>query len=797
MTNTTATSEMAMNVHYRTDGRNHDKHGVFASILKYSGIDLGSSRVSLMHLAEDDSFEKHYKNRFESCIKGAQLLLDTLPDEYTVDAVLQKKALASKHYLLSLQEEFFQKLKAVEDKYQTAEYQALLQQYSLRVIAVMMQLYGVDETTAIKRLSKAEEIVCSIEGRKTLVTINSMEINHEPYSLVQIEKPKAALSAEAVEEYWAIRQGSAYPDWFLSMKAFEKRILLFVLDKVKDKKELQEKFTTLSSRWRSTLGLPNYSEHQYLLFDQAGRLVSSDSRCRSAMISSRDVIDEGQSVRQKHVDHNLKLILFDALQKQAKKYIEEFHINLDTSDEISLPFLVQTLISPLNIGSFEHNPDYQVFLDKEQAIERLKDWLKDGIDLEIPNGDKKSKIIKVKVDVFSTNHPLNVGRYIDYTTTSPMLEYFQQQYKALRRRYVVAHSEHKDEAPLLFEKLKRISPLLDQYRLTIQQGGFLKTFTDARGRELFISSQEQLLVSQFCGIGYGSCISGKDRKALETIHSDAMQVFYDLYGRWPLWECKSSTDSDLLQDKVDRLEFTEIFAQIYVTRHQQCNANQNSIGAFGIKTPKMYLPTDIQQAISRHYLGSCFDQHKVLGFDDDLASNNEIKAIVKGASSSLKEEQAQIAEQATTKLMTPMKHATGVVEFSPLNRVLEEALQYIQKISNCEKFWTSHSSYTKGRPEGVQKIHEYLEQAFTQPMRIGNKDLNAVYGQIVDRGEESAHRYQATKSFYSIIKNLYWVGVNTPLFSAYVEQLKTFYTDQVLPIIEQDKRQEGIQGYSM
>jgi hypothetical protein len=167
-------------------------------------------------------------------------------------------------------------------------------------------------------------------------------------------------------------------------------------------------------------------------------------------------------------------------------------------------------------------------------------------------------------------------------------------------------------------------------------------------RELYISALEELTTSLMGGISYGSCVSGKDRKGIESLYANAMQRYFDIYNEIPPMSWTHSS-----QEEAKRKIFVDIFTEMYVTRHQHENAGQNALGADGIKTPHLYLPNDILKAIEkRHkYASNHADT-------DRLASNNESEKI-KNKTPKKIEDKVDLAVLETLKEPDPRKDIQG------------------------------------------------------------------------------------------------------------------------------------------
>jgi hypothetical protein len=359
---------------------------------------------------------------------------------------------------------------------------------------------------------------------------------------------------------------AALPQWYWSLSKIQQ---CFLARSLQSTDRVEDVVSFLSSRHR-TLPVPaNYAVHSLFRIDKDGNeQLLHGKRYRSSHIVSRDGLDLPKAVQQRHSDSNFAKVMEFAKPGQLS--------------------LLQTLISP--IPAFEYleyvptffmdflpdlPPDLELFKLARAAVER---------------SDQASNTLE-------HNHPFNIAKYLYYTS-----------------------STDKDSLFLLKKGMEAVAntpglqELLDDYRSVLESPMGSATIWDYVGRELFLSSLEQLIVLRMGGHSYGSCVSGKDRKAVELMHTDAMMLYKEKYGVWPKFGVPS--------DKIERINFINIFVDIYMTRHQHEHAGQNAPGSEGIKTPSWYLPKDISDAINLR-LGT----EKGLVYDDRLATDNEVKNI--------------------------------------------------------------------------------------------------------------------------------------------------------------------------
>jgi hypothetical protein len=406
------------------------------------------------------------------------------------------------------------------------------------------------------------------------------------------------------------------PQWYLLLPKHQQAFLKQALSGV-DK--VEDAVSFLSSRHRTLPAPANFGAHSIIRINNQGESqILSAKRYRSSHIVSRDLIQAKipEKVQHRHSDSNLEQVMRYATEEQQR--------------------LLQTLISPLAISDsilssvaslVELPPDSELYKQARSTVMRSSHAAKTS----------------------QHNHPFNLAKWIYYTTakdedslalikqTEKTIDGLQQKVDELRQK--ITSLELESSALNLLEKPtgKRMALLQEQninlqdqlrfnerkeklvslvknYKTVIDSPVGSATFFDDKGRELFLSSLEQLIIMKQEGYSYGSCVSGKDRKAIELMHTDAMIMYETCYKKWPQF-----TDPD---SSPERNRFVAIVADLYISGHQQELAGQNAPGSEGIKTPERYLPKDICDEINRR-LGS----EERLKRDDRLATDNEVKNI--------------------------------------------------------------------------------------------------------------------------------------------------------------------------
>ena len=476
------------------------------------------------------------------------------------------------------------------------------------------------------------------------------------------------------------------PQWYWVIPDRQKSFLEHVLKNVK---KSEDALAFISSRLR-TLPLPsNYAEHSLLTLNAKGELINHfGKRGRSSHVVPRDCLHFPAAVQVRHVDSN-----FAKVMEKAKP---------------DMPCLMQTLISPIH------------------AVEHMKHYVPGivaGLLPELPPDLELFKLARSAVarserakGTLQTNHPYNIAKRVYYTG-----------------------SEDPDSLALLenakkyVTKIEGLQELLDNYKNALESPLGSATFWDYDGRELFLSSLEQLITLTIGWYSYGSCVSGKDRKALELLHTDSMIIHKFLYGRWPKFGDP--------KDKEDRVRFVAIFVGLYVSRHQHEHAGQNAPGSEGIKTPGWYLPEDIVVAINK-YLGI----EKALDNDDRLATANEVKNI-KGF-----KKYFFLADQLLCRLMAKQLGEANCTKLYDALSVLLNETRRFHKSKDSTWSLTWHKKESSSTPTGIEEMRVLMRDEKAGKDNV--RRIGALFYIVLKRPETDETRTDATKSVYGHMRNV-------------------------------------------
>ncbi|HAT1793418.1 TPA: oxidoreductase [Legionella pneumophila] len=474
------------------------------------------------------------------------------------------------------------------------------------------------------------------------------------------------------------------PQWYWVLSEKQQYFLEYAL---KNAEKVEDVVSYLSSRHRTLPAPANYGAHSLYLIDGEGKeTLFYDKRYRSSHVASRDSLKLPEDVQQRHVDSNLVKVMEFAKPQQ--------------------PLLLQTLISPIHAVDYiptvvtdflpELPPDLELYKIAREAVTRSKR----------------------RHEIFQHNHPFNIAKRYYYTqatdTDSDFLLKTAQKYASSK---------------------PGLQALIDDYKAVLESPLGSATFWDYDGRELFLSSLEELIILNMGGYSYGSCVSGKDRKAVELLHTDAMILYKAKYGNWPKF--------GIPKEKQERVNFINIVVDLYISRHQHELAGQNAPGSEGIKTPDWYWPNDIAEAINER-LGT----EKALAYDDRLATDNEVKNISKDLRSFFLPENELhcllIAKQLGEKMCTML--------YDVLSALINEERRFQKSSKDSWKLRWFSDKDVSSTPTGILNIREVMHDENSgndNVLRIGK-----IFAAVLNRPESDSSRTTATNSVYDRIRKL-------------------------------------------
>ncbi len=467
-------------------------------------------------------------------------------------------------------------------------------------LAILFSKHGeIDIKRATKQIMLAECMAAWDQGRGPIIT-DSMEGKD---AIQQEEIPRRLLTKHQKEEFLGLMQGKK-PKWFSAMEDWQQRYILQHLKKppTATLENIDDRLLTIPSSLRFIPGLANYSEHILKVTNtETGKILHESSRMRSSVVCAIDLSDNKLTAeRQRITDDNIEQVLLNAINDIKEKLPK--NLNAKVKEEIlqrnailEIPITIQTLLSPSVLQSFSvllgsggvsdaamvenKNIAIDKFIKlfenpKSKASEEMFKHLglsKEGlIDVAF-----EGEPVKIKPIIIATNHPVNKLRTMKGPfdiEESKRNQLFSDKLLTLATKPYIAK-----DSGLLVAAVSNYKALLSNQKVTHAH------------RHLFMSSLEEIITEQCSGVAYGSCKSGKDRKGMEVLHTDAVLTYFAKYKELPSY----------FDGEVKRKQFIDIFVHLFNSGHQQDMASQNAPGARGIKELKNILSKDIYAAIEK------------------------------------------------------------------------------------------------------------------------------------------------------------------------------------------------------
>ncbi|OGV44892.1 MAG: hypothetical protein A3F46_06070 [Legionellales bacterium RIFCSPHIGHO2_12_FULL_42_9] len=688
---------------------------------------LLGDKLTIEYYSHEPDLLQSYQHRITSLFNAFDFLCEANPPS-------EKKRAEIKPYL-----DWCHQHCHFEKTWTATQYQKQLTHYTTFLVDAIANLWDLAPKESIALLDKAEQYFLLQTPRPTIATLSKTD-SGSPNFVLTVDNPLAPFTKETIEELKRIKSPSRarsrlsnqnqssslflldFPDtkyfneidatvepadWFFHLPDVEKTLLYHTLQKI-DLDDPKAVFC-LSSRLRTIPGLANFAANQTSIINTVtGEITKTfEPRLRSSHLGSRDTMKYPREIYELHTRRNVDRLLE--------------YVNQDDQSKPH-PLLIQTLISPILL----HNPDYWLEQQRQCAVICAKN---------------------MQNSIYSTNHPFNYARVaISTQNTSPecleILHAAQDHLNEMRR-----HDDPTQEQPL-----QTLNELISEYDKTLNSGRGTAWITDYNGRELFLSSLEDLLVSFIGGVSYGSCVSGKDRKAIQLIHTNAMLLFHFQYGYWPKY-----TDLELSQD---RKNFVRIFTALYCSQHYQLFSGHNAPGSDGIKNPGAYLTRDICDSIKSNHLTQ----------DDQLASNNEVENIVPVANvlvdfPSRIMEAIRLTPSQTQCLITLLaiivqekKFWASLTTPNPLAVAASYLPSFFQEASTFigePNFTPSDAAANQIMPDTVTEIFNILARQSENPESSTGltQKLADIYDAILHRDSSNHFRHTITKLFYNTLEN--------------------------------------------
>jgi len=274
--------------------------------------------------------------------------------------------------------------------------------------------------------------------------------------------------------------------------------------------------------------------------------------------------------------------------------------NLADGVIIQVPVLLQTLVSPLKVGAALPDEKRARLNKKIKVAEEL---CQGSVQIEVEvtvNGQAEIRRVTVEPVAISTNHPINIfGEGFLKAALDTDAAFNQEQ----EEKFVTVVTDFIDHtAPFVMAQVKkeceadssrrvqdnpRVQALTEISENLVAYNSIRGASNNGRGQQLFLASMEQIITQQIGGIAHSSCKSGKDRKGIELLHTDAMLAYKEKYGQLPKYDAK----------EVQRERFCDVMAEMFLKNHQQATAMQNTPGCHGLKSTTQIVPDDMQATI--------------------------------------------------------------------------------------------------------------------------------------------------------------------------------------------------------
>lgn len=581
---------------------------------------------------EDADNRKHYHARVQAIANGVKFLLDSnffpafkFPDQLN-SYIAAITADCIKH-IDSLKTNDIQLL------------QTILADYVGIITKTLATEFKQTEGEIKEYLSSAEELVLALETKPALCTVTKLP-GAEAEFIATIDRPLDPFTnTDLIQELKSIKKndGTTLPRWFSELSTYQQHIIKFFLTKIDLDHDLGTRINSISSKFRfmpipSNYGIHTLITHLVEYGNSRAKTTVYTPEIRSAHTASRDVDDLPIRIKQLHATRNIETEIEEAIKRKQIEITQNAALQQSGVTRLVIPVLYQTLITPVL------NPDSSLEHQRTIAMQELC--------YKMQQKKYTAGNIELVFDFVVTNHALNYGKYFCFTTPGS-----QSGKEATRLFGVIAdhlYAPTKPEKIRLLEAVKeKLNSLLPDY-----------TTLFSSYRELYLTSLEQLSSDAYDGISIGSCVSGKDRKAIEIIHTNAMKVFFAIHGKLPPMSITCAED-----EEATRL-FQLIFRDLFGYLQQQTAAETNAPGSCGIKTPWIYLPQHLINAINEWYAerdvaNSPYENCKnrdMLVESDRLATNNELTKINSG----------KVSSELKSLLWNPVLPATGfVVQLNP------------------------------------------------------------------------------------------------------------------------------------
>lgn len=535
------------------------------------------------------------------------------------------------------------------------------------------------------------------------------------------------------------------PYWFLTLENYEQRFLKANISEQPEGK-IADAVAFVPSRQRRLPALANFRKLQSFILDAQGNtLEQQEPSYGFAHLVPRDELEKPQQVLDTHTHRNMETIL----------QYGDF-------------FIFQTLISPV-LGKY---PDYEL----EQQRQAVLKWVAET---------------KKEVMIIPTNHPLNVAKRYDYTTSGNsscltilkraegfallnQLPELEGNWDELQIKELVAEAFSSlkksplDEGKIKDKLIKFIKANIETFQQTPNwQLAFVKHLYTLYRREsdnenYLIYRQEQRELANlargyrsllYSGIGTATFLDYNGRELFLSTYERLLAPKIDAKICGGCVSCKDRewvvrchtiaaqtyrkkygewpSFSDLGKK---RENFVNIVADIFAWGHGFAGADKNAEGCFGTKNADTYWPGDIVTAIKERVKNP-----SAIDIFNTLASNNEVAEI--GNAIDL------IKPGFSTFIMQALK-------LSDENQI--ELLSRLSVVLQEKKYWQANISYMasffKSGPDGIGQMQDRMNTRKDRANRVFI--LADIYSDIIVRPKEKSDRYDPTQRVYDCVLEL-------------------------------------------
>lgn len=589
------------------------------------GIQLIDLRGDSPDLAYEGTYEDRLRERGEDFIAGVKLMQAHLGlDErkkHMLEEAIQRAKTAFDKALLEAKSLPPQKGKntTLTEQQDQARLHALSALCTDLQIAIKMSA-GVSSQDAYLDLQDAANFVNWKRPREAVATISETQNEDgEKFTIIQLEVPTVHVTDALLKEYQAIFTDKP-PKWFHDLPLWHQSCMkehFKELENASDPKQaLKNAFKTMPSTIRKYPGIANYSEHVHIILDEQGEIISETHRSHSSVVAPVQMEKVQKDSLTKLTADNIEQIIEQQLEIKINQYIERWGPP-PAGQPLYMPVALQTLLSHTRLLDKQLGDEKAMIKKVEAGAKKLM--------AEKYKGPVDIKGYQVKVDIVTSNNPINVFRYMKAGRKGlKLLETQDKIRRANLKKYVdvvekrlqsivksldlppgiqslnLPEKPHKAD----LNKLKnQITAIVNSVKEKDSQKGqqlnlalqalyqLIRTVKENRPSDkkyndpLFRASLEQIIIDALGGITTGSCKSGKDRKGTEVVHTDALLEYFVCYGKILPFDAK--------EDSPERQHFVDIFVRKLLENHLGRNAASNARGCDGLKALDVNLPFDV------------------------------------------------------------------------------------------------------------------------------------------------------------------------------------------------------------